>query len=106
MSLLRGVDRTQTAAAKGLIAGAAILYRRDGSHVNLAPSNDGTLVPDLVDVLSVQMSVVQWIIVIEKEVGEYRLPCPTKRKCGSLMGRLLSSQLLLRRTGKHYNGKA
>ena len=58
-----------TAAAKGLVAGAVTFCRRDGSVVDAANDREGTLVPSLREVLSVNMSVVKWIIVIEKEAS-------------------------------------
>lgn len=56
-----------TAAAKGLVAGAFRFCRRDGSILDAASDRDGTLVPPLRDVLSVDLTAVKWILVIEKE---------------------------------------
>ena len=56
-----------TAVAKGLIAGAVKLCRRDGSSLDAAADHEGTLVPSLRDVLSTDVSHVKWILVIEKE---------------------------------------
>lgn len=58
-----------TAAAKGLMAGAFNICRRDGSFVDVSSERNGMLVPLLKDVLSVNMSAVQWIVVIEKEAS-------------------------------------
>ncbi|GAB7346992.1 hypothetical protein MBLNU459_g3144t1 [Dothideomycetes sp. NU459] len=56
-----------TAASKGLIAGRVVLSRRTGLTVQLANSSQGILVPSMDDVLSVDLSATQWIIVVEKE---------------------------------------
>lgn len=56
-----------TAAAKGLVTGAIMICRRDGSVVNAATEREGVLVPMLKDVLSIDMSAVKFILVIEKE---------------------------------------
>lgn len=58
-----------TAAAKGLMAGAFNICRRDGSIVDATSERNGMLVPLLKDVLSVNMSAVQWILVVEKEAS-------------------------------------
>ncbi|KAK4544162.1 hypothetical protein LTR36_004372 [Oleoguttula mirabilis] len=57
------------AMAKGLVAGAFTFCRRDGSVVNAAADRDGILVPSLKEVLSVDMTAVRWIVVIEKEAS-------------------------------------
>ncbi|CZT21575.1 uncharacterized protein RCC_07439 [Ramularia collo-cygni] len=65
-----GVTRTAlnvTAVAKGLVAGAVTFCRRDGSTFTAAGDQDGVLVPALKDILSVDMSTVRWVLVIEKE---------------------------------------
>lgn len=51
------------------MAGRAVLHRRDGSSIDLTSNNEGFLIPDLVEVLSVDLSAAQWVVVIEKEVG-------------------------------------
>jgi meiotic recombination protein SPO11 len=56
-----------TAAAKGLVAGAFRFCRRDGSVVDAAGDRDGILIPPLRDILSVDLTAIRWIIVIEKE---------------------------------------
>lgn len=56
-----------TAAAKGLIAGAATFCRNDGSTLSVAADRDGTLVPSLRDILSVNMQATKWVLVVEKE---------------------------------------
>lgn len=56
-----------TAVAKGLVAGAAIFCRRDGSLIHCAADREGVLVPNLKAILSIDMAAVQWILVIEKE---------------------------------------
>jgi meiotic recombination protein SPO11 len=55
------------AAAKGLIAGAVSFCRRDGTPVNASSDREGLLMPNLKDILSVNMSSIKWILVIEKE---------------------------------------
>jgi meiotic recombination protein SPO11 len=56
-----------TAAAKGLVAGALRICRRDGSILDAACDRDGTLVPPLRDILSVDLTAARWILVVEKE---------------------------------------
>jgi len=58
-----------TAVAKGLIVGALSLCRRDGSIANANSDQEGMLVPSLKDLLSVDLTAVKWIIVIEKEAS-------------------------------------
>jgi meiotic recombination protein SPO11 len=55
------------AAAKGLIVGAVSFCRRDGSTVNASSDREGLLMPNLKDILSVNISLAKWILVIEKE---------------------------------------
>jgi meiotic recombination protein SPO11 len=55
------------AAAKGLIAGAVSFCRRNGSVVDASSDREGLLVPNLKDILSVNISSVKWILVVEKE---------------------------------------
>ena len=55
------------AAAKGLIAGAVSFCRRNGSVVDASSDREGLLMPNLKDILSVNISSVKWILVIEKE---------------------------------------
>ncbi|KAK6442181.1 endodeoxyribonuclease [Oleoguttula sp. CCFEE 5521] len=65
-----GVPRSAlnvTAVAKGLILGAATFIRRDGSSLCAAADAEGILVPPMCDILSVSLSNVAWILVIEKE---------------------------------------
>ncbi|KAK5119873.1 hypothetical protein LTR85_007199 [Meristemomyces frigidus] len=67
-----GVPRSAlnvAAVAKGLVAGAITFCRRDGSVVNAAADKDGILVPSLKEVLSIDMTAVRWIIVVEKEAS-------------------------------------
>ncbi|KAF2208571.1 hypothetical protein CERZMDRAFT_114532 [Cercospora zeae-maydis SCOH1-5] len=56
-----------SAAAKGLVAGAIIIYRRDGSTTSASSDQEGILVPTLKDILSIDMTCVKWILIIEKE---------------------------------------
>ncbi|KAK0291946.1 endodeoxyribonuclease [Friedmanniomyces endolithicus] len=58
-----------TAAAKGLVVGAFSFCRRDGSILNAAADREGILIPSLKDVLSVDLSAVKWIVVVEKEAS-------------------------------------
>lgn len=52
-----------------------MIYRKDNTQVDLRSSQEGTLVPPLRDVRSVDMSQTQWILVIEKEAREDSLGC-------------------------------
>ncbi|THW22415.1 DNA topoisomerase IV, alpha subunit [Aureobasidium pullulans] len=56
-----------TAGVKGLMAGAAVIHRRDGSKIGLTNVQNGVLVPSMEEVLSVDLSRVRWILVVEKE---------------------------------------
>jgi meiotic recombination protein SPO11 len=97
IALTFGMTRSSlnvTAAAKGLVTGAATFYKRDGSIVTLPPSDKGTLVFDQKDLLSVDVSRVQWILVIEKEATFRSL-------CASSFWATFSSQGILI-TGKGY----
>jgi len=58
-----------TAVAKGLVVGAMSFCRRDGSTVDAAMDREGILVPNLKDILSVDLSNVNWILVVEKEAS-------------------------------------
>ncbi|OQO15085.1 hypothetical protein B0A48_00467 [Cryoendolithus antarcticus] len=65
-----GVPRSAlnvTAVAKGLILGAATFTRRDGSSLCADANPEGILVPPMRDILSISLSTVSWILVIEKE---------------------------------------
>ncbi|KAK4501379.1 hypothetical protein PRZ48_007188 [Zasmidium cellare] len=65
-----GVTRSSlnvTAAAKGLLAGAISICRKDGSILDARTDREGILIPNVKDLLSVDMSSVQFILVIEKE---------------------------------------
>ncbi|THZ43087.1 DNA topoisomerase IV, alpha subunit [Aureobasidium pullulans] len=68
-SLSDGVILTKrhTAGVKGLMAGAAVIHRRDGSKIGLTNVQNGVLVPSMEEVLSVDLSRVRWILVVEKE---------------------------------------
>lgn len=55
------------------MAGAVSLCRRDGSRLDLRSNTEGTLIPSLEDVLSVDMDAVKWVLVIEKEVDRQSL---------------------------------
>ncbi|WPH03730.1 meiosis-specific topoisomerase Spo11/meiotic recombination protein spo11 [Acrodontium crateriforme] len=56
-----------TAAAKGLIVGAAVFCRKDGSLIEVRNDNRGVLVPPLADLLSADLTNVKWVLVVEKE---------------------------------------
>ncbi|KAM0717806.1 hypothetical protein Q7P37_006138 [Cladosporium fusiforme] len=56
-----------TAAAKGLITGCARFCRRDGSIIDASQEKHGLLVPDMKDILSIDLTSAKWILVIEKE---------------------------------------
>lgn len=65
-----GVPRSAlnvTAVAKGLVVGAITFCRRDGSQISAAGDREGMLVPNLTDVLSVDMRHIKWVVVVEKE---------------------------------------
>lgn len=51
------------------MAGAFNICRRDGSTVSAANEKEGLLVPLLKNVLSIEMSAVKWMLVIEKEAS-------------------------------------
>lgn len=59
------------AVAKGLITGAALFTRRNGSTLNVASTaeGEGTLVPNLQDIMCVNLDSVKWILVVEKEAS-------------------------------------
>lgn len=50
------------------MAGAAVVYRRDGSKIDLTTAQNSILIPNFEEVLSVDLSRVRWVLVIEKEV--------------------------------------
>ena len=56
-----------TAVAKGLVAGSISFCRHDGSVIETANEREGILVPSLKKILSVNMTAVKWILVVEKE---------------------------------------
>ena len=56
-----------SAVAKGLVVGAIVFCRRDGATVDAAGDREGILVPNRKEVLSIDMSKVQWILIVEKE---------------------------------------
>jgi meiotic recombination protein SPO11 len=95
IALTFGMTRSSlnvTAAAKGLITGAATFHKRDGSVMTL--SDKGTLVFDQKELISVDMSRVRWILVIEKEATFRSL-------CASSFWNISSSHGILI-TGKGY----
>lgn len=50
------------------MAGAAVVHRRDGSKIDLNTVQSSILIPNMEEVLSVDLSRVRWVLVIEKEV--------------------------------------
>ncbi|OCL06949.1 DNA topoisomerase IV, alpha subunit [Glonium stellatum] len=65
-----GVSRTflnVSAAAKGLVAGNFTIQRADGSQINGLKDREGLLVPNLHSSDTIDMSNVQWILLVEKE---------------------------------------
>ena len=50
------------------MAGAVVINRRDGSKIDLVNVQSGILVPSMEEVLSVDLSRVRWMLIIEKEV--------------------------------------
>ncbi|TKA50128.1 hypothetical protein B0A55_13026, partial [Friedmanniomyces simplex] len=83
-----------TAVAKGLVVGALSICRRDGSVVHTGADREGILVPGLRDVLSVNLSAVKWIVVVEKEASFRSIAA------SSFWDRLSTEGVLL--TGKGY----
>ncbi|KAF2170797.1 hypothetical protein M409DRAFT_63857 [Zasmidium cellare ATCC 36951] len=70
IALTFGVTRSSlnvTAAAKGLIAGAVNICHKDGSIVDARADREGMLITNVNEILSVDMSDVKFILVIEKE---------------------------------------
>jgi hypothetical protein len=59
----------KTAGVKGLMAGAAVIQRRDGSKIQLGNVQSGILVPSMEEVLSMDLSRIKWILVVEKEAS-------------------------------------
>ncbi|KAF1848071.1 DNA topoisomerase IV, alpha subunit [Cucurbitaria berberidis CBS 394.84] len=65
-----GITRSQlniTAAAKGLVAGNFTLTRECGHQVNVKNDKEGMLIPTVGDRDALDLTLVQWILVIEKE---------------------------------------
>jgi meiotic recombination protein SPO11 len=57
-----------TAAAKGLVAGAVKLFRRnEDAAVDARADREGMLIHGVKDILYIEMPAVKWILVIEKE---------------------------------------
>ncbi|KAE9966239.1 hypothetical protein EG328_009080 [Venturia inaequalis] len=56
-----------TATAKGLVAGAFVINRSDGSRVESWSEREGTLVSSLSDDETVSVEKLKWILVVEKE---------------------------------------
>lgn len=54
------------------MAGRAILQRKDGSVIDLTSNSEGILIPNMGEVLSVDLIAAQWIVVIEKEASPER----------------------------------
>ena len=74
-----GVSRSAlnvTAAAKGLVAGALTFCRRDGSMFDAANDKEGILVPNLQEILSVDLATAKWVLVIEKEATFRAIAAP------------------------------
>ncbi|EPE33517.1 DNA topoisomerase IV, alpha subunit [Glarea lozoyensis ATCC 20868] len=69
-----GVERDAlnvVAAAKGLVAGAFSLTRKDKSRIDYSEEIEGTLVPSTKEKLDIELNEVKWILVIEKEAKGY-----------------------------------
>lgn len=81
-----------TAAAKGLVAGAFKICRRDGSIVNAACEREGLLVPVMKDVLSIDISAVKWVLVIEKEASFRSIAASTFWDAVSTQGVILTGK--------------
>nr|XP_036582093.1 Meiotic recombination protein rec12 [Colletotrichum truncatum]KAF6790650.1 Meiotic recombination protein rec12 [Colletotrichum truncatum] len=65
---------SQVAAAKGLIAGPLILHLKDSSRVDASSSDTGVLLPLTKSLARIDFRLVEWVLVIEKEVGVFS-PC-------------------------------
>ncbi|KAI9791610.1 MAG: hypothetical protein M1816_003696 [Peltula sp. TS41687] len=59
------------AAAKGLVLGPLKITRHNGSVLDCAVDEDGTLIPHIKEIQNVDLSEVRWILVIEKEGKGY-----------------------------------
>ncbi|KAI4683500.1 uncharacterized protein J4E88_004676 [Alternaria novae-zelandiae] len=69
-----GITRSQlnvTAAAKGLLAGGFRLTRNDGHHINGMSEKEGILVPSVNDNDNLDLTDVQWVLIVEKEAKGY-----------------------------------
>ncbi|KAN0099842.1 DNA topoisomerase IV, alpha subunit [Hyaloscypha variabilis] len=55
------------AAAKGLVAGAFSIEKKDGSKFDHCTEPEGILIPSIKDIANVRLAYVNWILVIEKE---------------------------------------
>jgi len=53
------------------LTGALVITKRDGAIVDLTSDLDPILIMDPGDIEAVDMSKVEWILVIEKEVGRF-----------------------------------
>ncbi|KAF2827051.1 DNA topoisomerase IV, alpha subunit [Ophiobolus disseminans] len=65
-----GITRSQlnvTAAAKGLVAGSFKITRQDGHLVDAIKDKEGLLVPKIGEHDTLDLTSIQWILVIEKE---------------------------------------
>jgi meiotic recombination protein SPO11 len=80
------------AAAKGLIAGAVSFCRRDGSTVDASSDREGLLMPNLKDILSVNISSVKWILVIEKEASFRSIAASTFWSTLSISGIMVTAK--------------
>lgn len=66
-----GISRAQlnvTAAAKGLVAGSFSIIRQDGYRVDGMKDAEGLLIPKVGEDDTLDLTAVQWVLVIEKEV--------------------------------------
>ncbi|KAI9837124.1 MAG: hypothetical protein M1838_004905 [Thelocarpon superellum] len=57
------------ATAKGLVAGAIVITRKDGSTVSCAEDAQGLLIPNVREIRSIDVSAVAWVLVLEKEAA-------------------------------------
>jgi meiotic recombination protein SPO11 len=70
-----GISRAQlnvTAAAKGLVAGSFSVIRQDGYRVDGLKDAEGLLVPKVGGNDTLDLTSIQWVLVIEKEVSLMR----------------------------------
>nr|POE87436.1 isoform 2 of meiotic recombination protein spo11 [Quercus suber] len=81
-----------SAAAKGLVAGPVTFCRRDGSTSAISGDGEGILIPELREILSVHLSAVKWILVIEKEATFRTVACSEFWRMKSKQGIIITGK--------------